>query len=269
MSDAPAARHALQTLALLSRQAAPIPAATVARELGLPRSTTYRLLTVLVDEGFVVHLRNERRYGLGIAAVELGFAYTRQGPLQWLGRGTLSRLVDQTGHNGHFAVLHGRDVLYVVEERAPGRPSLVTEVGVRLPAHLTASGMAMLAALAPHQLRALFPARHSFQQRHDRGVRSSSQLRIALAVVREDGYAQEHGTVTPGFSSIGCAVLDHSGHPAAAVTLTFPSRELDEKARRGLAGQVRDAAVHVSRAVRGTGVTGAASSAATSSRRLS
>ena len=42
-----------------------------------------------------------------------------------------------------IAVLHGRDVLYVVEERAPGRPPLVTDVGVRLPAHLTASGRAI------------------------------------------------------------------------------------------------------------------------------
>ena len=68
----------------------------------------------------------------------------------------LSRLVADTTHNGHFAVLDGRDTLYLIEERAPGRPSLVTEVGVRLPAPLTASGLAMLAALpAPQVARAL------------------------------------------------------------------------------------------------------------------
>ena len=54
-------------------------------------------------------------------------------------------------------MLHGRDVLYVVEERAPGRPPLVTDVGVRLPAHLTASGRAILAALPAAQVRALYP----------------------------------------------------------------------------------------------------------------
>ena len=62
------------------------------------------------------------------------------------------------GHSAHLAVLHGHDLLYVVEERAPGRPSLVTDVGVRLPAHLTASGRAILAALPAAQVRALFPA---------------------------------------------------------------------------------------------------------------
>ena len=50
-------------------------------------------------------------------------------------------------------------MLYVIEERAPGRPPLVTEVGVRLPAHLTASGRAILAALPTAQVRALYPDR--------------------------------------------------------------------------------------------------------------
>jgi DNA-binding IclR family transcriptional regulator len=56
-------------------------------------------------------------------------------------------------------VLHGREVLYVVEQRAPGRPPLVTDVGVRLPAQLTASGKAMLADLPGPHVRALFPTR--------------------------------------------------------------------------------------------------------------
>ncbi len=51
----------------------------------------------------------------------------------------------------------------------PGRPPLVTDVGVRLPAHLTASGRAILAALAPAQVRALFPDRAAFSTRHGAG----------------------------------------------------------------------------------------------------
>src|SRR5699024_10478032 len=138
--NAPAAGHALDVLSLLARHAAPLPAASIARELGLPRSSTYHLLGVLTRHGFVVHLPEERRYGLGVAAYELGPAYSRQQPVQRLARPLLTRLADRTGHNAHLVVLHGRDVLYVIEERVVGRPSLVTDVGVRLPATLTASG---------------------------------------------------------------------------------------------------------------------------------
>ena len=81
-------------LRLLAAHPGPVPAATIARDLGLPRSTTYHLLAVLVREGFVVHLPEERRYGLGVAAFELGSAYARQAPLQRLARPLLARLVD-------------------------------------------------------------------------------------------------------------------------------------------------------------------------------
>ena len=42
------------------------------------------------------HLPEERRYGLGVAAFELGSAYTRQEPLQRIARPVLARLVDAT-----------------------------------------------------------------------------------------------------------------------------------------------------------------------------
>src|SRR5688500_15352651 len=137
-AQVPAAAQVLAILRYLARQAGPVPASAIARDLGLPRSTTYHLLTTLTDAGFVVHLPEERRYALGVSAYELGTGYTRQAPLQRLARVPLAALVDRVGQSAHLAVLHGREVIYVIEERAPGRPPLVTDVGVRLPAQLTA-----------------------------------------------------------------------------------------------------------------------------------
>lgn len=252
MANVPAAAHALDVLALLGRRVAPVPASAIARDLGLPRSTTYHLLAVLQEKGFVVHLPEERRYGLGTAAFELGSAYARQEPLRWIAATVLSRLVAETTHNGHFAVLDGRDTLYLIEERAPGRPSLVTEVGVRLPAPSTASGLAMLAALPAPQVRALWPSRAALVRRHEgAGPGSVAELRALLAGVRRAGYAVEDGFVTPGFASVAAAVLDHNAHPLAAVALTFPAAEADDGARARLAAAVVGAAGTVAGHIRG------------------
>ena len=163
------------------------------------------------ERGFVVHLPEERRYGLGIAAFELSSGFSRQQPLARLGRPLVAALVDRLGESGHLAVLHGRDVLYLVEERAPRRPSLVTDVGVRLPAHLTATGRAMLAELPPPQLRALYPDRAAFASRHPQGETSATdaadwsygRLKRVLAEVRTRGWADEDGEVTTGLASAG------------------------------------------------------------------
>src|SRR6476661_6259146 len=238
MANAPAAGQALDVLALIARRGEPVPAAAIARDLGLPRSSVYHLLAVLVDRGYVRHLPEDRRYGLGLAAYELGSAYQRQAPLERMARGAMDRLVDATGQNAHLAVLHGRDVLYVIEQRAPGRPLLVTDVGVRLPAALTASGLAMLAELPAAQVRALFPHRDALVQRDGHGPTTVSELRRELTAVRARGYAVEDDSVSAGLSSVARAVLDHTGHPVAGVALTFPRDGVDDAERARLVAAV-------------------------------
>jgi DNA-binding IclR family transcriptional regulator len=228
VSQVPAATRTLRVLRFLASQPDPVPLDRIVRACDLPRSTAYHLLNTMIDEGFVVHLVEEKRYGLGLAAFEVGSGYARHEPLQRIARRLLAGVADATRESAHLAVLHGRDVLYVVEERAPGRPPLVTEVGVRLPAHLTASGRAILAALPPAQVRALYPDRDAFVDRHGTGPTSLSELRTVLSETRQRGYATEEGEVTPGLASVAAAVLDHNGHPVAGLAVTYPAPGTDQ-----------------------------------------
>jgi DNA-binding IclR family transcriptional regulator len=246
MSAAPAADHVLRILALLSHSPEPISAGMVAATLRLPRSTTYRLLSILVDHGFVRYLPEERRYGLSVAAYELGSAYARQAPLQRIARPVVRQLVDRMKQNAHLAVLHGRDVLYVIEERAVGRPMLITDVGVRLPAVVTASGLAMLARLPAAQVRAMFPNAAAFVDT-ERGPATPTRLRQLLSDVRTRGYATEEGSVTSGLSSVAQAVVDHAGHPTAAIAVTYVAGEVDHQKEEGLIAAVNGAAAQLSR----------------------
>jgi DNA-binding IclR family transcriptional regulator len=229
-----------------------VPLDRILRACDLPRSTAYHLLGAMAAEGFVVHLPEEHRYGLGVAAFEVGSGSSRQEPLQRIARRPLADLVDRVGRTAHLAVLHGRDVLYVVEERAPGRAPLVTDVGVRLPAHLTASGRAILARLPASQVRALYPTPADFVDRHGSGPRSLGALRSVLQETRQRGYAVEHGEVTPGLASVAAAVLDHNGHPVAGVAVTYES-DADAGTLIGeLSGQVRRTAEGLTRRIGGT-----------------
>lgn len=217
----PAADQTLRILRHLARRPAPIAASALARDLAIPRSTIYHLLATLEDHGFVVHLAQEQRWGLGTSAFELAGGYARQEPLARLGRPLLASLADRLGESAHLAVMSGRDVLYIVEERAVRRPALVTDVGVRLPAHLTATGRAMLATLPRSQVRALYPDRAAFTERTGRGPSRPSELRDLLREVRAAGVATEDGEVTPGFQSVAAVVRDHTGWPAAAIAVTW------------------------------------------------
>ncbi|QCO98421.1 IclR family transcriptional regulator [Arthrobacter sp. 24S4-2] len=252
-SKVPAAENTLRILKLLASRRGPMPAASIARALGVPRSSVYDLLGVMEANGFVLHLPEEQRYGLGIRAFEVSSAYSLQEPLSRLGRPMLASLVDVIGESAHLAVLHGRDVLYIVEERAKNRPSLVTDVGVRLPSHLTASGSAILAAVPKSQVRALYPNPAAFTARHEveGAIMKYSVLSSHLDQVRQRGYATEHGEVTPGFGSIAAAVTDHVGWPTAAVAVTFLEDKLPPEQWPVLAARVQKIADELSIRIHG------------------
>ena len=87
--------------------------------------------------------------GSALAAFELGSAYLRHDPLERLARPVLRRADRaRTGHTAQLGVLHGRETLYLLREQPPHpHATVVTDVGVRLPAQLPASGRAMLGLL--------------------------------------------------------------------------------------------------------------------------
>lgn len=233
MTGVPAARQTLAILTYLASRPGPAGATAIARDLVLPRSTTYHLLAELAAAGFVVHLPEERAYGLGVAAFEVGSAYLRHDPLERLARPVLTRLVVQTGLTAQLGILQGAETVYLLKEQPPHAVTLVTDVGVRLPAHLTASGRAMLAHLPAAHVRAQLPTVSAFSTRTGRGPSSLRTLREVLATERRRGWAGEDGEVTQGLASVAAAVFDHGGRPVAALALTFPAAT-DQRTRERL-----------------------------------
>ena len=230
---APALRRGLAVLRLLAGRPAPVSAGAIARDLGLARSTTYELLSELAAAGFAVHLPAERLWGLGVGAFEIGTAYLRSEPLERLGRPVLARLSLASRATAHLGILHGPQTLYLAKEKPPGHSvTLVTDVGVRLPAALTATGLSILAELSSGQVRALFPGSSGFVDRTGRGVRNLPELRSVLGEVRRRGWATEDGQVTIGAASVAAAVFDHNAMPIAAIGITVPHQCPDGTSRR-------------------------------------
>lgn len=226
----PAAHNVLRVLTLLSNTDAPISAARIQRELDLPRSTTYHLLRELEDSGFVVHLPDPGTYGLGLAAYRMASSYTTQQPLVRLAARDLQRIATSVGGSAHLSRLAGSEIVYLHEARAPRAVSLVTEVGVRLPALSTASGRIMVAHLPDSEMRAVFSSSG------EHGSYRSGRARLATA--RQRGWDDESEEVSRGQETLAVALLDHLDRPAAALAATFALGSLDAAARADLLTQL-------------------------------
>ena len=224
MTRVPAASRTLAVLQALGRFGQPTTAAALAQKVGIPRSSIYQLLEVLEAEGFVIHFEEESRWGLGVAAFELGSAYLRHDPLERVARPILAKLARNAeklvAAVAQVGVLHGAETLYLLKELPTQPVSVVTEVGVRLPAHLTASGRALLAQNSSAQLKAIFGTK-DVVNRTGSGPKNLRELNTVLASERAQGFAFEQGHISSGYASIAAAAKNHLQIPIASLALTF------------------------------------------------
>jgi len=223
MPRIPAARNTLAMLRYLAAHSGPVRASTLARDLRMPRSSVYQLVRVMMEEGFVVHYPEERAYGLSALVVEIGSASLQTARLGRLAHPLMERLVSDSAVPvvAHLAVLTGNEVTYVGKVQGIRAPTTISSVGVRLPAHLTATGRAMLAQLPAGQVRALYPTREALIRRVGPRPSTLAELDALLRQTRDRGWALELGDVQSDYSSVGAAALDHKGFPIAGIGVTF------------------------------------------------
>jgi hypothetical protein len=204
----------------------------LARDLGLPCSTTYHLLAELIAAGFVVHLPEERRYGLGVSAFEIGSAYARQEPLARLARPVLA-----PGRRGRALRAPGRAARArgALRRRAAGAGPPAAGDRRRRAAAGGAHGQRQGDARRPARPArpGAVPDASAFVDRHGIGPRRLTDLRRMLQAVRRSGSATEDGEVTPGFASVAAAVHDHAGRPVASVAVTFPAEDVGPRDEGG------------------------------------
>ena len=91
----PGLERGLRILCEFSRREPTLTAPELARRLGVPRSTVFRLLMTLENMGFVERTDDGRAHRLGVAVLRLGFEYLASLELTQLGTPLLQRLCEE------------------------------------------------------------------------------------------------------------------------------------------------------------------------------
>ncbi|HEY1853550.1 MAG TPA: IclR family transcriptional regulator [Solirubrobacterales bacterium] len=238
----------LRAGSILDALAAGPPTATLAslsRQLGYPRSSTLALCNSLVEIGLL--LRGEDgAYRLGPHTLELSRAFLGQTDLLSEFRRAVAEASTLPEQTLVCAVLRGRDVIYVGNRAGASPLGVAYEVGLRLPAHCTASGLAMLSTVEDEELEALYKG-GELERLTPRSVSNLGELRARLAEARQRGYAIDDEETALGMICIGTVVRDDAGGTAGAVAVSMPKGARPAAELDGDAGELRQLAARISR----------------------
>jgi DNA-binding IclR family transcriptional regulator len=236
-------RNALRLLEQFTYAEPVLGVSELARRLGLAKSTVHRMLTTLLDEGFVQRTV-DGRYRLGLRLYDLGQLVVNSLEVREVAHPILERLRNETGETVHLAVLEGADVVYLERFESPSTLRLFGRLGRRMPAHSTSSGKCLLAYASPDALDAVVVA--GLSRLAPRTITSRTMLARALRQVRRDGYASSIDESEPGVTSVGAPVFGFDGTVIAAVSVAGPSLRITPESIPRYSRLVRRAADAVS-----------------------
>ena len=216
----------------------------LARELGLNKATTYRLLTALESESLIVRIPDSDKYRLGPGMVTLGGRALRANNLRAVSQEELQALAKKTNETASLEVLHGAEVLILDEASGQHVMGGARAIGSRWAAHATSTGKALLAALPDAELEETLPSPLPAFTKHT--VTSLDKLRQELAQVREQGYAVADQELEVGLVAIGAPLRNHDGAIIAAISVAGPTLRLTGDDIPEVATLVTEAAARIS-----------------------
>jgi IclR family transcriptional regulator, pca regulon regulatory protein len=223
----PGLSRGLALLQLFTRSEPQRSLSDLAAGLGVSRSAAYRLVYTLENDGFLARDAETRRYHVTARVLSLGFEYLGSQAVVEIAQPTLLALSERTRAAAHVAVLDGWHSVYLSRVAPPVALVSNLQVGMRLPAHATASGRILIAQLdRSRQARMLEDLRR--ECRVVPPPRSLAALHRVAETDRKCGYVYHGSAFDPGVISVAAPVRDRSGAAVAAITVVGPKALFDE-----------------------------------------
>jgi DNA-binding IclR family transcriptional regulator len=195
--------------------------AELSKRVGLHNSTAFHLVKTLVTLGYVRQLKDSKRYRIGRPLFALAASALDEVEMMSVATPILEDLSRETGEAAHFSVRMGDAVVVLARTTGPGAFQLTDRVGVVRPAHCTALGKIMLAALAPDQFER-FVQRTEFKAYTPKSITSAEALRREIAVIRRTGMAIDDGEFDAELRCAALPVRDFSGEVIGALGISGP-----------------------------------------------
>lgn len=193
--------------------------AELSQALELPKSSVLGLCTSLTQTGLLTRFE-DGTYHLGTHLVDLAHAYLSRTDLTQEFARAWDSLDSMPGESAVLAVLDGTDVVYVACRNGSQPFALTYRIGMRLPAHCTASGKALLSSMSDDRVRQLYRGK-KLERLTRHSIGTVKALLGDLKTARERGYAVDDGETREGMCCFGAPVFDATGQQAvAAVALS-------------------------------------------------
>lgn len=197
----------------------------IAGELGVHKSTAFRLVSTLETHRLVEQTSDRGRYRLGVGVLRLAGATTARLDLVQEARPVCRQLAADTGETVNIAVLSENSALYL--DQIAGSSALQPHnwVGQHIPLHATSNGKVLLSGLDDERVVEVLGTLSRYTPHT---VTTRARLRAELEEVRERGYAVAVDELEEGLTAVAAPIRNAHGDVVASMSVSGPTFRLPD-----------------------------------------
>lgn len=230
----------IDILEFLARAETPLTLTQIAEALGFPKSSLYQVLKTLESRGWIESdPLTGKHYRIGIRALLTGFRYVDIDPLVRRMDPVLTAITAELDETSHLGRLDGGDIVYLDKRESSRRMRMLSAVGRRLPAHVTAMGKVILAHRPWEEVEALLP--RELISMGPNTITSRHALRDEFQTIRKLRFAVDNEESAEMMRAVAVLVPPASGEVAAnAVSVSASSLRLLPEDTARIADVIRE-----------------------------
>lgn len=222
--------------------------AELARELGMSRTTTFRVLETLRARGFAEHVAASHTYRLGPGARALASHATRSA-ITRLAEPAMADLRNATGETVNLVGVHGSRLVYEAVLEGGYALRSLPSLGMTVAAHASALGKAVLAD-SPAAMREVLLGPVPYQRFTDNTITARRELDAELDATRQRRYATDKEENETGLTCVAAAIRGADGRPAGAISISGLTDRMNKLDLADLGTRVQARCADIGKALR-------------------
>lgn len=201
----------------LARARHPQTLAQLAQRLDLPKTSLMRILSTLMNSGFVVQVPNAKGFILGPRAARLALDILDTPHFARAVQVILARLVAVTGESCNLTAPAEDCMRYLARAETKHPLRLTMEVGSHVPLHCTATGKLTLALMDKALLKQVLD-RIPLSHHTPNTLTDRTKLERELVTIRQRRVGIDHEEFVLGMVAIAVPIIDAKGDVVAALS---------------------------------------------------
>jgi IclR family KDG regulon transcriptional repressor len=221
----------------------------ISESIGLSISTVYRIISVLRENGYIIHGDSRRKYLIGTKFLEFSSIVKSTLKIEDVARPFMQELQQLSNESVHISRSSGTQMSYLEIIHSSQVLRIVPVIGVKAPLHCTAAGKVFLAQLGKKEFERLFKRGKRLESHTSHTITDIDELSKQLEKVRAEGVAIDREEYVLGVTDIAAPIMDSDGKFVACLGVFVPSPRATNKRIAALVSMVKDCALEISRAL--------------------